>query len=614
MFESFFKALLTKFKYGEVKSIRYSLILNYSMLISFLVVIIGSANLILNRNILMNNISYYAQQTINETNDKINVALKNIESASKIIISNQKIQKAFLDVKNSGSNNTDDPWESYKAREVLSASLNDISVALVDIHSTGIYFDDKKVYYFGRVGDKSIYDMEPIENKFSLLDGPNQKIVWVPTHYLKNNAQVFTLERKIVDLSNFSVIGILVLNVESRYLTNILNEGQLGKSGSIFLVDSDGVIVGSKAQASIGKKLSYPFINKITSQKEGAFVTYFQGTSMLVAFSTSSYTNWKTVGIVPLSELNSDILKNQWIIVFIGLVGLIVSLVLSIIFASRISAPINKLMSAMKKVENGHMDVTFEDKNFNETKELSEGFQKMVKNLKELISKVYEGELRKKEAEFKALQAQINPHFLYNTLDTINYMLIIEEKYDVSKLVTNLGDILRYNIRKGNDIVTLEEDIEQIEKYLYIQKTRFGERLHYEFDISSDTLKCRILKLLIQPIVENSINHGIEMKRGQGFVKITSGISVDCLFIKVEDNGIGIDEEQLSRILMEEPAYVPIGKSTHLGISNVNRRIKMYYGEKFGIEIQSGKNTGTCVTIFLPVIIGDETNYENIDS
>lgn len=612
MLKHVFKELYSRFKKSGYRSIRYKLILNYSILISALIVVIGSVNLIITTSIIRNNISYYAQQTINETNDKIDVTLENIESTSRIIITNKKIQEAVLALKNSGTYNHD-LLELYNLKENLRTSLEDISAALVNIHSLGIYFDDNKVYYFGKVGDKNVYDMDSVESQFPLLDNPMQKTVWIPTHYLKNNARVFSLERKMVDLKNFSVLGILVLNIDYGYLNHILDEGQLGKSGKIFLLDPSGSVISSKDVESVGQKPSFPFMNRVMAGKEGAFVAKFDGNTMLVAYSTSSYTNWKLVGVVPLSELNSDILMKQGIITLLGLLGLIVSLLLSILFASRITAPINKLMSAMKEVEKGCLEVDFEDNNFLETKELSDGFKMMLKNLRELISKVYEGELRKKEAEFKALQAQINPHFLYNTLETINYMLIIEEKYDISKLVTYLGDILRYNIRKGNDIVSLEEDLEQIERFLYIQKMRFGDKLHYEFAISQETLNCRILKLLIQPLVENSINHGIEKKRGKGLLKISSSFEEGSLLIRIEDNGVGIAQDELRKILEADPGPGAAEKNTRLGVNNVNRRIKMYYGDQYGLKIQSEKGIGTCVDVFLPIIMREQTNDENID-
>ena len=598
-----FGKLYGRLRIKETKSIRFKLITNYSLLISILVIVIGTANIIITTNIIMNNISYYVQQTVNETHDKIDVALKNVESSSRLIITNPKIQQAVINAKMVSSV---DLLESYTAREKLSASLNDVVSAMTNIHSTGIYLNNNRVYYFGRIGDKSIYNMLPIESMFSLLDNPIRNLIWIPPHMLQDNAQVFSLVRNIVDLSKFNSIGSLVLNIEVRYLSNILNERQLGESGSIILMDSNGVVISGKDMPFIRKTMPHLFLNNVITQNEGTFVTNINGIPMLIAYDSSDYTGWKMFGMVPLSELNKDIATNQATLVFIGFIGLVISLILSIYFASKITAPISNLMAAMIKVEKGNLDVAFEDNNFRETKELGEGFQMMQKNLRDLISKLYEGELRKKEAEYKALQAQINPHFLYNTLETINYMLLIDERYEESKLVTYLGDLLRYSIKKGEDSVSLEEDIEQIEKYLYIQKARFGDRLSYELFIDSSTRNCQILKFLIQPLVENSIIHGIEAKRGNGIVKISSTLLDNCLHILVEDNGIGMSEEQLDKILIEDTAHVVDRRNTKLGVNNVNRRIMKYYGDNYGLKVSSKINNGTKIVIVLPHTFGGE--------
>lgn len=602
---------------NRIGSIQRKLILNYSILISLLVLIIVTTNIYITTNIIRENISYYVKQAIRETSNKINVALRNIEVTSDIIVNSRQIQKAVLKCRESNEFQNNRLWRAYQERVELNIILNDLSIPWTDIHSIGIYIDDDHTYFFGRIGDKSLYNMESVERQFPLIDSSPKSMVWIPSYHLNFDTWLFSMARNLVDVDTFKPIGTLVLNIEGRYLNNILNEGRLGSSGSVYLIGREGEIISSKDKKLIGQKLEYPFMERIIRGNEGSFTTNLNGVPVLVAYSTSYYTGWKTVGIAPLNELNSEILSNQAILLIIGILGIILSLILSTMIASGITAPINNIRLAMKKVENGQLEVKLHDQSFIETKELSEGFQNMLRNLRELITKVYEEELRKKEAEFKALQAQINPHFLYNTLETINWMLIIEEKYDLSKMVIYLGDILRYSIEKGNNIITLEKDIEQIEKYLYIQMARFGDKLHYELDISPETLKCKILKLTIQPLIENAINHGIEKKRGQGVIRISSVIQGNKLLVKVEDNGVGMSQEQLNKILCEDglPAISGvINKHTKLGIKNVDNRIKMYYGSQYGLSIQSEEGRGTCVLVLLPVEREGKENDENTGS
>ena len=594
------KRVEIKWKSKGIRSIKYRLAFSFSLVVTMVIVLIVMANLLITNKIVMKNIRYYSTQTINETSDKIDSALNKVEIASQIINNNSQIQQAILQRREGQSTFEGDTYKNTTRKQEFNQPINDITNAIGDIHSIGIHFTDNDHIYFGIDTNTDDNAIKYIEKQFPKFITSEKNILWVTTHDFNGN-NVISLVRKFIDTMNLEQIGYMEVNVENRYLNNFLNNDQLGKSASIFLIDGDGVIICCKKSEQIGKKLQYPFTNTILKSKEGAFNNTINHIPMIVTYYTSPYTGWKIVGLAPMSELNSDILKNQTIIVLIGICGLMVSLLLSIIIAYMITKPINGLRRAMKEVEQGKLEVTFEDSNFIETRELGEGFKEMLRKLRELLAKVYEGELRKKEAEFKAMQAQINPHFLYNTLETINYMLIIENKHDISKIVTYLGDILRYSINKGKGIITLTEDLNQIEKYLYIQKIRFGDRLQYKLFIEDDTKKCFILKLLIQPIVENAIIHGIEKKRGQGMLTISTSIEHSMLVIQIKDNGMGIPSEKLDKILKEESLPQPATKHTHLGVSNVNQRIKLFYGEEYGLDIESKVGEGTCVKLIIPV-------------
>jgi two-component system sensor histidine kinase YesM len=285
---------------------------------------------------------------------------------------------------------------------------------------------------------------------------------------------------------------------------------------------------------------------------------------------------------------------------------------MTILITRQIARPIERLRSAMRAAETGALDVQYTDDTFLETHELGVGFVKMLHNIDELVVKIGKSELRKKDAELSALQAQINPHFLYNTLNTINYMLLLENKPEISRMVIYLGDLLRNSIETSREVITLEEDLAFVEKYLYIQKVRFEEKLQYRISVTKEARQCLILKLLVQPLVENAINHGVE--RQGGVVSITGEISdTGKLIVTVQDNGCGIPKEKLKDLLVDEKTNDIKNQRTYIGVNNVNQRIKLFYGPEYGLAIQSGENAGTTVSIVVPAETGGRFADENND-
>jgi two-component system sensor histidine kinase YesM len=254
----------------------------------------------------------------------------------------------------------------------------------------------------------------------------------------------------------------------------------------------------------------------------------------------------------------------------------------------------------MLKIGDGDFSVSSTYDSKDEIGVLSLHFNKMVVQLKKLIRKAYQEELLKQKAELKSLRMQINPHFLYNSLESINWMARIRGIPEVGKMVKALGDLMRSSIG-GEDFITIEEEIRNIENYLTIQKFRYGDKVSVEISIDPKIRKLKIPKLILQPIVENAIIHGIENKVGNGRIAITGKDNDGKILLQVEDDGLGMEEEIIAEILSEKPRQVT-NEHTHIGIRNVDRRIRMYYGDQHHIVISSTLGIGTLVSINIPPI------------
>jgi two-component system, sensor histidine kinase YesM len=266
----------------------------------------------------------------------------------------------------------------------------------------------------------------------------------------------------------------------------------------------------------------------------------------------------------------------------------------------------------MKMVMDGNLnvqtDISLTKDSTDEVKELNYVFNQMTGQLSNLLEEVYHEGVREKEAELRALKAQINPHFLYNTLDTVYWMLIDKSDYDIADIVTKLGEILRYSIKKGSTNVKVREEIQQIENYLFIQKARFEDNLDYQVNIDSEILDYEILSFVIQPFVENSINHGLMHDKGCGKVIINGFRENEKIVFEILDDGSGMTKEQISK-LYEKKADKNSGHGG-IGVLNVHERIRYYYGEEYGVKIESQKGEGTRVKVEIPVKKSGEVVYE----
>ena len=302
-------------------------------------------------------------------------------------------------------------------------------------------------------------------------------------------------------------------------------------------------------------------------------------------------------------DRRQEILKNSilWIVaLLIAWVGIIAYL-----FTRSFSRRVECLIQKIRLAEEGNFTVTEQISGNDEITILDRHFNTMLKRLDQLIQKNYIQQLEKKEAQLKSLQLQINPHFLYNTLETISSLAAIKNVFDICDLCEKLGDIFRYSLGKNyGEYVPLEQEIRHIQNYIFIQKSRFENQFDVIYDLQESLLKSQVLRFILQPIIENALSHGLKAKRDKGIVTITVKQKEGSLYIQVEDNGIGMTESQL--VALKEYIQVnevsKIDKKKGIGIRNVNQRIKLACGNQYGITIKSKPDEGTCFTIKLPFI------------
>ncbi|PRX71214.1 histidine kinase/DNA gyrase B/HSP90-like ATPase [Cohnella sp. SGD-V74] len=285
--------------------------------------------------------------------------------------------------------------------------------------------------------------------------------------------------------------------------------------------------------------------------------------------------------------------------ILVGVAFLIVALSISVFLSFRLTKPIKRLESLMKKVEKGDFDLRVEVESTDEIGKLSRSFNLMIGKIKDLMGQIVEEQEMKRISELKAMQAQIHPHFLYNTLDSIIWMAEMGKMADVVKMTGALAKLFRSSISKGDELVPIEVELEHIQNYLTIQKIRYKNKFTYDIDVDPDILSCKTLKIVLQPLVENAIYHGLKQQAVIGHISVTGRREEDGIALRVIDDGVGMNEEQLQS-LAEKWRHAEGGKG--VGLQNVNHRIRLYFGEIYGLRIESEPEEGTTVTLRLPEI------------
>lgn len=406
---------------------------------------------------------------------------------------------------------------------------------------------------------------------------------------------VFSLAKAVQDPETGEVLGVILLDIRHDIIQSSINGVTIGEKGFVFVMDQEDNIVYTPVNGIVYR------VNPKWVKAMEPMSVQIQGGSYQIRSELSPYTGWRTVGVFSMDEVMSSVNTIVYILFTCVIISLVLVVIVSFKFSRTLTNPIFKLKRLMKQAESGDLTVRFNFEHNDEIGELGQSFNHMIARIDQLIQMVYVEQENKRIAEMKSLQEQIKPHFLYNTLDTISWMARDYDAEDIVRLVDALTNMFRIGLSHGKDIITVKEEITHVSNYLYIQKIRYKDKLNYVIHVDESLYAIEVPKLILQPLVENAIYHGVKAKRGGGTITITGVPEGENLVFTVQDDGAGMLQEKVEELNRRMSERSVLDEKKSFGLFYIRERIQLCYGKGYGVHVESTLGEGTRVTITLPL-------------
>jgi sensor histidine kinase YesM len=577
-----------------------------NLLISILPIIVIA---IIFFNIFLNTIERYVSDSVelyfNQVGHRLEEYLNTVNIVADSVFFDKNLQELII---SSGVSY----WDKYNEIDKLFQSYLNFFDSFTDI-----YLMDKKqdIYHSRSVVVRDEFkdfitnlDMNQIKDGKLYIKGPIKT---------KDGEAYFIAYRLIrsVFFENFLeelAVGAVIL--DGNKLLNIIEENNLPEKSYVFIQDQGGKVV-----TTTNRQITDNYIRRQLAQATGKYVN-INDENYMVKSSELRQAGWTIRALINRDKLIEEGHIIQYTIMVIVLLVFIVVVVITLIFNYRMTYPLKKMADAFDRVATGDFNYKLRFEYKNEITNIEDNFNNMIRELENLTNRLLQSqkeahqiELEKKQFQLDGLQAQINAHFLYNTLNTIRVMALTDAKKEVDTMIKNLVDYLRY-ISRINEFVTLRDELKQLNKYKTIEQLRFGDKFKVKYKIEAGLEELKIIKLTIQPIVENAIFHGLRQSPGRGIIQISAYKQGEKAIIRVMDNGKGIKPAELQNIREDICSKKPLSQNGNdggigIGLVNIHKRIQLYFGEEYGLTVKSWEGIGTVVTVNYPFTVkGDEDN------
>lgn len=426
--------------------------------------------------------------------------------------------------------------------------------------------------------------------------------VHIDSYFTNINTKVITIRRDFFDISSLRSVekrlGTLYLDISEKLFEDMIGSVSMGRQSGFFIINRSGEQIYSN-QNWEQEDLIPLLVSHALTERQGVMNT----ADSYYLYRENQVGGWISVVKIHRNDILANVAKTERYILIVLTVSSVFLMAVYILFSSRISIPIKRLKDGMVKIQQGNLDARVEVTSEDEIGILAEGFNQMASQLKDYIEKVYGAEISQREAELKAIKSQMKPHYLYNTLDVIRMAAVTNDDFQTADMIESLARQLRYLIGESGDKVCLKEELANVKDYFMLMKIRYEDRIHMTVTVPEPLYEASVLKLCLQPIVENAVGHGLKMKKEEGMINVSARVLNGTLELTVMDNGVGIDSADLERIQRQLSELGGMEKKTEdlgVGLTSVHQRIQKNYGVQYGIRILSTAGTGTIVIVTMP--------------
>lgn len=582
----------------QFKTIRSKILVSFLVLIIPMIVIATRISMTYTENSVVMNSMEYTTQLITQMNSDVDSYIGYMENISQLIMMDGDVH-TFL-------NNA---YEELEIRQLAKDRVINQFETILDIRNdiTNLAIIGTNGRYLLNRGKDEInpyIDVKQKEWYKKAIEGNGN--IYISSSHVQNIVNgsyqwVVSLSRAIIDRQNGEVIGALLVDLNYNVINNLCKKITLGNKGYLFLLDEQGNIIYHPKQQLIYNGLINEMTLEVKECKENYFLTEGLKEKKLYVISRSEKTGWTAVGVANVSELFEQRTQTQKLYLISTVIILLIAMLLSILIARAITRPIKKLRDSMKEVEKGNFHEKVDTYGSDEIANLGKSYNIMIQTVEELLETQVKDQEQKRKSELRALQAQINPHFLYNTLDSIVWMAEEGKNQEVVTMTASLAKLFRQSISNEAEEVTLRQEIDYVRNYLIIQKMRYKEQLNYDIQVPESILNYFVIKLVLQPLVENALYHGVKYKEGGGTILVDGYETESTVVLQVIDDGIGMDVEELSHIFEKRKSTQ---KTNRVAVRNIHNRIQLHYGKEFGLNFESRKGYGTKVKVILPKRMG----------
>lgn len=550
--------------------------------------------------------SLVASTTVQATVNGLEEILDNIDRISLTFLqqtSDVSVYSTVLDELRN-LNNTDDQYENYLTRNRLKLLFENIMLSYNYVNGIYLFTPEGKSINYG-IDLKAGYN--PIEDFWfkSTIDERGELYISEVSKklFILNAQPSLSVSRALYDPYTNELIGVFMIDLSIEAFNGI-RRNATPSLNNIYLVDENNRVIYDKNELSVNQPLPLDIANVIP-KNHGEFFQHNNGQILTVVQEIKNH-DWKIIATIWIDTIHQQYGISQKLIMYISISCAIIFLILSFALSNLITEPIIKLTRTMRK--NKIQQFVSLQENYHRNDEIGilyHEYNKMIQSIDLHVKEAYQNKILSLDSQMKALEAQINSHFLYNTLESINSIAELEEVESIVIMTKALGDMFRYSIKTDSELVTTLEELQHIKNYLAIQQIRYEEKISFFLAVDEELFQLRILKLILQPLVENAIYHGLENKRGKGNIHIQGYIENKSICFIIKDDGVGMTLEQISQLqalINAPPTFTSMGERSKqsIGIKNVHSRIQLYYGDEYGISVKSQLNIGTTIIVEIP--------------